>query len=227
VTDETSGIPGGPLQDGRYFYGPQHAFYIRQVGPARDAELRDLLAQSKARFGLLHAVLESRPLGIWQDALSWHIVLTFVVFAAGQLIILLLLFALVSAWSRRAADDATTLNTQRRVVMGILAALGVLPGVIASLIAAPFSRRKPATVLAAWRGNLRAALPKAAALTAVVYLALCVVAARAHARSSWAMTGTEMRHIIGLAGPTWEKPVIPPDAWRAEPPPKIARRQVE
>jgi hypothetical protein len=225
VTDKTSGIPGGPLQDGRYFHGPHHAFYVSQVGTARDGELRDALVRSKVRLALIHAALHRPGLSVWGDIMSWQIDLVFMVLAAAQLVVLLIVFAIVSSWSRGAADQATTLSIPRQIVLGFLAALGAMPGVLASLVAAPFSRRRSAGVLAAWRGNLRAALPKAAALTVIAYLAVCIAAARAHARASWAMTGTEMQRLVEVIGPSWGKPVVPLDAWRAESPPTTLVRR--
>jgi hypothetical protein len=119
-----------------------------------------------------------------------------------QIVLAAILFLLLSAWSRRRADDAAALRLAWQLTLAFLGALPVvIVGLVGglsypnarfipmsplwvvlvfpvaallflSLIATPLSRHAPAGLLTAWRGNLRRVLPVAIAVGAIAYLAV-------------------------------------------------------
>ncbi|MBE9566730.1 MAG: hypothetical protein IMF16_08265, partial [Proteobacteria bacterium] len=85
-------------------------------------------------------------------------------------------------------------------------------------IATPLSRRAPAGLLTAWRGNLRRVLPVAIAVAAIAYLAVGFSARTLRigaARELAQREGGDMAHLVAQIGPAWDNPTIPPDSWRA------------
>ena len=93
-------------------------------------------------------------------------------------------------------------------------------------LAAAFRSCAPeAGVLTAWRGNLRRVLPVAAVGLAIISLGFVIASRTTEARwvRSW-QSETEMEQAKRLIGPEWEKPTIPPDSWRNEPPPEAKTR---
>jgi len=58
LPDASTGFQGaGPgIMRGRFFYGPQHAFYRSHVGGRRDAELRDAVVAAKTRSMMLQQI---------------------------------------------------------------------------------------------------------------------------------------------------------------------------
>jgi len=72
-----------------------------------------------------------------------------------------------------------------------------------------------------WRGNLRRVLPVGIVVLAALSLGLGIAGRQAEARWSrkW-MREAEMDRVVREIGREWKDPEIPPDAWRAEPPPK-------
>jgi|GEM_PF-1387270 len=101
-------------------------------------------------------------------------------------------------------------------------ALSFLSILLLPLLAALRSRTAGARLVTAWRGNLRSVLPVGIVVLAVVSLALGIAGRRAEAE--WARTWlseTEMDRVVREIGPEWLDPEIPPDAWRAEPPPMV------
>ena len=229
-------------------YGPQHAFYVHQAGEEADAALRDTLILSKLRTMQIrdYFAVDDRPHEDLRGA-------TYLLFLSHmlviQIVLAVVLFLLLSAWSRRRADDAAALRLAWQLTFAFLAALPVvIAGLVAghsypnahvipmssfwtvlvfpvavllflSLIVTPRSRRAPAGLLTAWRGNLRRVLPIAIAVAAIAYLAVGF-AARAlrigAARELVQGEGGEMAQVIAEIGPAWDNPTIPPDSWRAE-----------
>ncbi len=251
--DPETGAREGPLSGGRMMHGPQHAFYVGQAGEEADAALRDsrvlgLVRNMQLRDHFDDELDENLRGAAYLLFLSHVIVL--------QIVLAAVLFLLLSAWSRRRADDAAAL---RPVWQLTLAFLGALPVVIVglvgglsypnarfipmssfwvalvfpvaavlflSLIVTPRSRRAPAGLLTAWRGNLRRALPIAIAVAAIAYLAvgfsartLRISAARELAQKE----GGDMGLLIAEIGPAWDNPTIPPDSWRAAEPLPLSR----
>ncbi len=172
-SDESTGIPGGPLSGGRFFFGPYHEFYVFHAGEAADTALRDRLIRAKLRVQLVRSYTEQ---GLGMDELA-QVVQTLILGAgaAGLFVVLLIAYAVVS-WRR------------------------------------PGARRT------------REALSLAAAVCAVALLAVLIIGARQSARwaSRWAQPkGGEIGRIAAEFGPAWLNPKIPPDAWRAQFPPKV------
>jgi hypothetical protein len=113
--------------------------------------------------------------------------------------------------------------------MGIAALILVgFPAVallLVALCAALLAPRPRPRLLTAWRSHLRSLLPPAFALAAILYLAIGIVTVRARANAVREFADpriTQMSNLIGVVGPAWTNPPIPPDAYRAEYPP-VAR----
>jgi hypothetical protein len=120
--DGTTGIPNGPLGNGRLFYGDYHDLHVSQVGEEADAQLRDEFIRTKVRTSLIRQfvvqghvgsdyTLANRSLGVGQ-------------LVAALALFALLLFAAVSTWARRRADQATQIHS---LWVFIISALIFLP----------------------------------------------------------------------------------------------------
>jgi hypothetical protein len=207
------GMEDGPLFEGRYLLGPQHEFYVSQVGEAADREVRDHLVLAKARTMAQHRLLERPP--VVSPAIAWVRPLSGAMVCAMALVMLLAAFLAIGVWRRRQADGATALSTRGKafiVLLTLLAAFGgaavaaaragllsredglrllFLGGPVASfllalglpLVAAVRSRRPGARLVTAWRGNLRATLLVSVAACAVVVLGLAATVKVAQRRS--------------------------------------------
>jgi len=247
-SDKDTGIPGGPLRRGRYFYGREHAFYATQVGERADAELRDRLVAAKVRSAVAQ---RHDPAYAGIDLMLCAGYLLFIGYVlAVQLGVALALFLLISAWRRRRADQATAMRSAWKLLIALFAALplpvfwlaagiwspdilrtwptrmeGVfalpaLTALLLCLVAAPFSKQPSFGTLSSWRGNLRQVLPLILALTALIYLAIGVVAMTLRIDAARKMAHSEIALMAESAGPSWHNPTIPPDAYRAEYPPE-------
>jgi hypothetical protein len=128
--DGMTGIPGGPLLGGRVWYGPQHDFYLSQVGEAADLEVRDAFVASRVRMKLTRQYTSN--LGAYADYERADRLLLLGLLAALLLILLLIVFLIEGTWARRSADDATSLRNAWQI---IIAALVVLPAGVASFLA--------------------------------------------------------------------------------------------
>jgi len=296
--DRITGIPKGPLRDGRLFYGQQHDFYVSQVGENASAALRDSLVQARVRSSLMRDSASSPP-----DNTGWGgagLFLSLGQLLALQLLLILLLFVLLGAWARSSADSATRLpilwqltaavlvvlattalalsvghiplplsspapsvglpvqppasapfpsfawlkQSVLRIAAGhlpfgiswspslwllrgisalLLVAFPALALLLVALALAPFTRRRRAPLLTAWRGNLRRLLPPALAFGAALYLVLGLITIRLRAdvvRNFADSRGTQMAQLVDRIGPQWHNPTIPPDAYRAQYPPQ-------
>jgi hypothetical protein len=221
VSDNASGLSGGPIDKGRYFWGRQHAFYVDQVGQAADAARRDQVIRSRLQGMLLHkAIHELFPT---TAALSLALSLPGMAFAlAAQAGLLVLGFLAISLLGREKADAASRLRTGWNVAISLLMVAGITPGVLAALVATRWTRAAPHGALASWRGNLRKSLPLAAALSGMLYLACSIGAVYYQAKVARSLDVPEMTRLIRSVGPSWTNPVIPPDSWRAACPPARA-----
>ena len=106
--DGATGIPNGPLLGGRLFYGDYHDFHVSQVGDEADAQLRDESIRTRVRTGLIRQFLD-------QGGTATDYTLANHSLGVGQLVaalalLTLLLFAAVSTWARRRADQATQIR---------------------------------------------------------------------------------------------------------------------
>ncbi len=252
-SDEMTGLSGGPLpsgrNEGRIFYGREHAVYVSEAGEEAQAEVREDLVKHYLRMDLAQQWRDSS--GIRHDRYARAAFLLLVgVALVVQLASLLVIFLLVSARARRTADAAAGLGGRPKLITALMAALPVgaagaamslwapqapvipkqmligllaFPAVVSltlTLLVAVFRLRRGFGLLARWRGNLRAVLPAAGAVLALLYLGLATGAAvtRAHVERSCAQP--EMTGLIQQLGPAWENPTIPDDAWRAQYPPE-------
>jgi len=197
-----TGMEDGPLLKGRCFWGPQHEFYVSQVGEAADRQVRDDLVLTKVRQ-MAHRRLGEPFLAI-SPAIAWMKPLSGAMVCAFALVMLLALFLAVGVWRRRQADEATALSNRWRASIVSLTLLAVFGGAALaaawvglvsreeglrllylggpvvsfllalglSLVAAVRSRRPGARLVTAWRGNLRATLLVSVAACAVAVLGL-------------------------------------------------------
>jgi hypothetical protein len=161
---------------------------------------------------------------------------------------LLLLFGLAGAARRREVDSATRMSIRGDLFITAPFLLGVAclaytwwtrgpdkldsnllvwlaPTIVAAGvlllagIAVRFTRREGAGTVAAWRGNLRHALPMTIALTALAYLALTASAVPVR-RDATRYLREEETPLVRRLGPEWDHPSVPKDAWHAAYPPK-------
>jgi len=192
----------GPLSGGRYFWGPQHEFYVSHVGNAADREVRDHLVLAKVRMMAHHRLPERLP--FVSPAIAWVRPLSGAMVCAMALVMLLAAFLAIGVWRRRQADEATALSTRWKAFIVLLILLPAFAGAAAAaaraglvsredglrllllggpvasfllalglpLVAAVRSRRPGARLVTAWRGNLRATLLVSVASCAVVVLGL-------------------------------------------------------
>jgi hypothetical protein len=130
--DSVTGIPDGPLSGGRYFYGPQHDFYVQHMGWRAEEDMMESLAGAKVRSGLVHEYTGG-PGGLGAFAGYYqgnrHIgAAALWAFFATVVIAVLVLFG---TWSRRAADEAVRLAGPWQVLLAVLILLpaGILIGV--------------------------------------------------------------------------------------------------
>ena len=217
------------------------------------AALRDGRVLGLVRNGQLRDHLDNR---LYEDLRGATYLLFLSHVLVIQIVLAVVLFLIVSAWSRRRADDATALRPAWQLTLAFLGAfpvviVGLVGGIsypnghfipmsslwaalvfpvaavlFLSLIATPLSRRAPAGLLTAWRGNLRRVLPIAIAVAAIAYLAVGFTARTLRigvARELAQGEGGEMARLIAEIGPAWDNPTIPPDSWRAEEPVPISR----
>ncbi len=123
-----TGMKEGPLLKGRYFWGPQHEFYVSQVGEAADAKVRDSLVKAKVRSQNARKAL-GELLGL---QLAWTRLLTASALVSLLVASLVVLFAASGSWRRRQADEATLLSPGWRA--GIVVVTVILAGLAATLM---------------------------------------------------------------------------------------------
>lgn len=97
-----------------------------------------------------------------------------------------------------------------------------IPAAAALLVLEPtlYRRRAGARLGAAWRGNVRAAFPVVAAFLALITVVMGILSAPQRSRVATHLKRPELARIAEAIGPEWNEPTIPPDAWRAESPPR-------
>ena len=179
--DSFTGIPGGPIDRGRFFFGLRHDLYVSQVGAAADAALRDRVVQARVRFALIRGYRDEHPLydNPFFRAAQMVMLAGMVVALA---LVLLVIYMAIGCWRRRQADDATRLSLTWQVVLALLmlapcAVSGLLiadvlvkqePVFFGMFLEGEPSRQEALTTLSAWM----------AALSLVFVFALPLIAAR-------------------------------------------------
>jgi hypothetical protein len=250
MPDERTGLTGGPLLDGRVFYGRQHEAHARSVGERADAELRDSLAVAKVRAGLQR----EHTIFLFGDDWLMGMALALVVpqYAFGMVVTLalsLLLYALAHLWPGEKGGPirrAEGLEVGGCLVwweLGVICAGGMLAvwgasahseaalaaayvvwlvgTLFLAVLGARRHRRRRGPRLT-WREKLRRGVPHTCALLAVMYLATITVTGIARSELLRDLSRSELTQVIEMAGEAWRDPSIPPDAWRAEYPPESA-----
>jgi len=247
--DRSTGIQNGPIEDGRVWYGAHHEFFVSQVGETADAALRDRLLRGTARYRLLLEYAGGYP-AVENPYTRAAYLLFLAIGLALEFAVVLALLLIVRCWAGREADNATALRPRWQLITaGIVAlplpliaiplallrpvipspaseitlAVPILAALVLTLVAALFSRRRPAGTLGAWRGNMRRVFPVVAALLALSYLTSSVAALslRNHlSAESRRYDWNTMAYIVEELGSDLTDPRIPPDSWRAEYPPE-------
>jgi hypothetical protein len=108
VPDSRSGIPNGPLFDGRFFWGDRHSLYVEQMGERNDEELRDRLVLTRLRSQATRG--HTADLGMFESYSHARRFLGFAAAASLVIAVLLATFLIFGSWSRRPADEATRLH---------------------------------------------------------------------------------------------------------------------
>jgi hypothetical protein len=249
VSDRESGVPGGPLLGGRLWYGAQHEFYAAQVGEEADAELRDRLVARMVRSDLIRncsSGLYPFSEGFFVEFARALILPHHGVGLAGLVAVAILAHLIATLWAWRKGDDIKGPLSPRDGSVGpawlseALVLLGSLILYLFSLgepammwvggamfcagfaltVATAIRRRRLRLPRQPWRTEVRRSAPSLAAVGALFYLAVVMIAADVRPKLAREMTAREMARIIELAGDEWHNPSIPPDAWRAEYPPQ-------
>ena len=130
VPDQVSGIPGGPLLGGRYFWGDQHSLYVEHMGEENDRGLRDSLVLGNLRSQAIRAYT-TEDLGAYKGYFNATRYLGFAGLALGIAAFPLIVYLAFGSWSRRAADQATGLRPAWQFILALLA---LSPAVIGALI---------------------------------------------------------------------------------------------
>jgi len=191
--DRASGVPNGPLFQGRYFYGSQHALYVREEGEAGAAQLRDQLVVGKLRTQLVRRYTEG--LTVFDDYYRSDRLLAFGQVTAMLLLLLLVFFAATGTWSRQGADQATELSWawQGIITVLVLAPVTVI-GVGAFL--APMNGEMPSTAIPV--AHFLAALGLSAFAVIVLPLFAAAFTRRSPARPRTAWRGN-LRRVLPTA----------------------------
>lgn len=118
VNDSQSGIPGGPLLGGRYFWGDKHSLYVEHMGDESDGKLRDRLVLGKLRSQATREYTKGPA--AYGGYFSASRYLVFAGIAVAVAIVLLVIYLVFGSWSRRAADEATGLHAAWQIVLALL-----------------------------------------------------------------------------------------------------------
>ena len=129
VNDGSSGIPGGPLFGGRYFWGDHHALYLEHMGEDNDQTLLNSLILAKLRSKASREY--TSDLGLFEGYYTATRYLGLTVAAAGPAAVLFFFYLLFGTWSRRAADSATNLHAFWQLVLAVAL---LLPFITAAII---------------------------------------------------------------------------------------------
>jgi hypothetical protein len=115
--DTETGVPGGPFDGGRFWYGDEHAFYAGQIGEAADEKLRDRLVQNQARIAALSGRVFRYDTAISRMQGNTTRYLRNFIFLAVSVALLACAFAIVSLPCRASADSATTIGPVWRLFL--------------------------------------------------------------------------------------------------------------
>jgi hypothetical protein len=110
----------GPLNGGSIYYGPQHAFYVAQVGKQADTQVRDRLVLSQLRKALLNKQVMQLQWSFLNPLRSSNILLVLSRIAALALLAFVVIFAALSLRARGAADEAANLRIWARAAILLL-----------------------------------------------------------------------------------------------------------
>jgi len=134
----------------------------------------------------------------------------------------LVLLWLMMVWIASSASRASAAaGTATFACMGA----ALLIWLVAPLIAAFWTRRPDAKLITAWRGNIRRVIPLALVSCAALSLALGLASRRVeNVYVRQCLSESEMSRVVRDIGPEWQNPKVPPDSWRAEPPPIAGNR---
>ncbi len=129
VNDGNSGMPGGPIFGGRYFWGDHHALYVEYMGEDNDQALLNSLILAKLQSQASREY--TRSLGLYEGYYVAARYLGLTVAAAALAAVLFLIYLIFGTWSRRGADSATNLHAFWQLVLAVAL---LLPFITAAII---------------------------------------------------------------------------------------------
>jgi hypothetical protein len=171
--DSATGAQGGGVMQGRFFYGPQHAFYRTHVGERGDAGLREGLVAAKTRTMLLQQYSEMVTEPQWYTRAGE--LLVFGQLAGGFLIVAGVMLAFAT-WARRRGDPPGPALRAPWLLLTSLPAVFVLAAAAGLTVA--FSRDCPGSPLRVPRGQDLLLGVALSAVTALVVPAIPALFAR-------------------------------------------------
>jgi len=138
--DSSTGIPNGPLSKGRFFFGDRHDFYVRRVGPAEDAALRDRVVQAKVRMQLMRDHLHKHAFD--NSLMRSTAILALVAIDGVAFAVIVVIYLIIGSWRRKQADAAGALGIVWQFVLALIILLPTaLTAVTAWLPSFPQLRR--------------------------------------------------------------------------------------
>jgi len=147
VPDSISGIPGGPLLGGRYFWGDQHALYVEHMGEQNDRELRDGIVVGKLRTQASSEYMKG--FGAYEGYYDATRYLGFAGVTVGLALFLLVVYLVLGSWSRRTADEATALRPVWQFILALLVIAPAVAGCVLVLRQPVFQEDSSARMIAA------------------------------------------------------------------------------
>jgi len=209
----------------RYYFGGQHWFFVEQMGEAASEAMLERLLVGARRLDLWRASLPedfpyTRDVQLAEMGLRLLYRAPVVALNAG---VVALLYAVLSLWPWRRTQRRTTLSVLWHIMLGVLTALALPVGFVATLLAtvATHRGRPPSqTFGTTCRENLRRHLPIAVALGSLLYLGMTVKSVQPVETFVRRANVSDMETIIAEIGPEWHQPTILPDSWVAEYPPE-------
>ncbi|UCC67292.1 MAG: hypothetical protein JSV79_09165 [Armatimonadota bacterium] len=118
LPDHATSTPGGPLQGGRLWYGPQHAHYTGEFGEAAVNGLRDRLVRAKVRSQLTREYVGN--IISYHPRYQAYTLLGLAGSFSALLVFGLVLFGVVGTWRCRKADEATGLRLVWQIIIALL-----------------------------------------------------------------------------------------------------------
>jgi len=125
------GLEKAPLMGGAIFYGRHHDFYVKQVGEAEDAQLRDRLVKAKAQTIAARAYTENTFFQtLLRLNLGWVMPLELTLVAVFGALVFLIVYLAGRPWRRDGAEEATRLGWPGSVLLALVAVAPLTAGLV-------------------------------------------------------------------------------------------------